>query len=124
MSDSASPGVTNGERNIMKTYSTPLLASVIIAVIGSMSGAFAAHISPRQIEENPALVRPSAGMQQEKCKLCTIDANTAFRRSPRAIEENPELARTVTCSAEFPVKARGVSIATRTPSWPRILETR
>jgi hypothetical protein len=106
----------------MKTDSTPLLASVIIAVIGSMSGAFAAHISPRLIEENPALVRPSAGMQQEKCKLCDLDGNTAFLRSPRVIEENPELARITKCTTALPVKARGVSIATRTP--PRILETR
>ena len=108
----------------MKTHSTSLLASVIIAVIGSMSGAFAEHISPRQIEENPALIRPSVGIRQEKCKLCTLDANAAFRRSPRVIEENPELARAATCAAEVPVRARGVSIATRTQSWPRILETR
>ena len=108
----------------MQTHSTPLLASVIIAVIGSASGAFAGHISPRQIEENPALVRPSMGIRQEKCKLCILDANAAFRRSPRVIEENPELARTTTSTTGVPVKARGVSIATRTPSWPRILETR
>ena len=108
----------------MKTRSFPLLASVIIAVIGSMSGAFAGHISPRQIEENPALLRPSVRIRDEQCKLCALDANAAFRRSPRVIEENPELVRTLTCVAKIPVRAPGVSIATRSPSWPRNLETR
>ena len=108
----------------MKTLSLLPLASVMIAVVGMIPAASAGNPSPRQVEENPALVRPSAGIRQEKCKLCVLDANTAFWRSPRVVEENPALARAATCAAEVPVKVRGVFIATGTPNWPRTLETR
>lgn len=108
----------------MKTLTTPLLASVLLAVVGFMPPAFAGNPSPREVEENLALVRAGTPAKNSTCKLCAIASNSAYQRSPRAIEENPELARTATCAAEAPVKAQGVPITTRTPTWPRILETR
>ena len=108
----------------MKIFSTPLLASVILIVTGSILATVAGNPSPRQIEENPALIRPTASAKKTMCKVCVIDGNAAYRRSPRAIEEHPELVRTATCAAEIPVKALGFSFGARTPAWPRILETR
>jgi hypothetical protein len=108
----------------MKTRSTSLLASIIVGVLGLISIAFAGNLSPREIEENPALVRPQTPAKNGACNLCAIASNRAYQRSPKVIEENPELARSATCTAEVPVKSRGFSLAPRASTWPRILETR
>lgn len=107
----------------MKTLTTRHLFSLIIGAVGFITTASAGNPSPRQIEDNPALVRPPTPAAHRACNLCTLPLNAAYRRSPRALEENPELARVFTCGDEVPVKARGL-ITARTPAWPRMLEAR
>lgn len=107
----------------MKTFSIPRMASVIIATVALIPAA-SANPSPRQIEENPALVRVARSDKEKTCRPCTIARNQAYQRSPRILEENPELASGTGCGAEVPVKVRGLSFAPRTSTWPRILETR
>jgi len=107
----------------MKMPSIPLLPSLIVVLVGLTSTASAGTPSPRQIEENPALVRPATPAKGTRCSLCAISTNSAYQRSPRDIEEKPELARAVKCATEMPVKAPGIVVA-QTSAWPRILETR
>ena len=105
----------------MKTLKTSLFFSLIVGAVGLTASA--GSPSPRQIEENPALVRPATPAKHQACNLCAVDSNTAYQRSPRALEENPALSRVSICGPALPVKARGL-FATGTPVWPRALETR
>src|SRR5688572_306991 len=107
----------------MKTLAKTLFVSLVTGAVGLITTVSAGNPSPRQIEENPTLVRPAMPARHSACNLCAVPWNAAYRRSPRALEENPELARVFTCGPEIPVKARGLFTA-GTATWPRTLETR
>jgi hypothetical protein len=70
--------VPTEERNIMKTLSPFVLASVIIAVTGFLPIASAGNPSLRGIEESPAFVRAASPAKNAACKLCALASNSAY----------------------------------------------